>query len=242
MNNEIMIFENKKFGQVRTLTIENKPYFVGKDVATILGYSNPTKAISTHCKGVSKMGMPTDGGLQEMLIIPEGDIYRLIIKSKLPQAEKFESWVFDEVLPQIRKIGQYQVKPKSNLDLLELQVKALKEVEEKVTDLDEKFEDFKEDLPLIGDEPDELVALVKMKGVEVLGGKGSKAYKDKSLRSKVYSDIWGEVKRQFGVRKYKAIKRKHFDKAKEIVSRYNTTVLLAEEISLLNDQIDLLRG
>ena len=161
MNNEIMIFENKKFGQVRTLTIENKPYFVGKDVATILGYSNPTKAISTHCKGVSKMGMPTDGGLQEMLIIPEGDIYRLIIKSKLPQAEKFESWVFDEVLPQIRKTGQYQVKPKSNLDLLELQVKALKEVEEKVTDLDEKFEDFKEDLPLIGDEPDELVALVK---------------------------------------------------------------------------------
>lgn len=242
MNNEIMIFENKKFGQVRTLTIENKPYFVGKDVATILGYSNPTKAISTHCKGVSKMGMPTDGGLQEMLIIPEGDIYRLIIKSKLPQAEKFESWVFDEVLPQIRKTGQYQVKPKSNLDLLELQVKALKEVEEKVIDLDEKFEDFKEDLPLIGDEPDELVALVKMKGVEVLGGKGSKAYKDKSLRSKVYSDIWGEVKRQFGVRKYKAIKRKHFDKAKEIISRYNTTVLLAEEISLLNDQIDLLRG
>lgn len=237
----LMVFNNQDFGQVRTLTIENKPYFVGKDVATILGYSNPTKAISTHCKGVSKMGMPTDGGLQEMLIIPEGDIYRLIIKSKLPQAEKFESWVFDEVLPQIRKTGQYQVKPKSNLDLLELQVKALKEVEEKVTDLDEKFEDFKEDLPLIGDEPDELVALVKQKGVEVLGGKDAKAYKDKSLRSKVYSDIWGEVKRQFGVRKYKAIKRKHFDKAKEIVSRYNTTVLLAEEISLLNDQIDLLR-
>lgn len=238
----LMVFNNENFGQVRTLTIENKPYFVGKDVATILGYSNPTKAISTHCKGVSKMGMPTDGGLQEMLIIPEGDIYRLIIKSKLPQAEKFESWVFDEVLPQIRKTGQYQVKPKSNLDLLELQVKALKEVEEKVTDLDEKFEDFKEDLPLIGDEPDELVALVKMKGVEVLGGKGSKAYKDKSLRSKVYSDIWGEVKRQFGVRKYKAIKRKHFDKAKEIINKYIPTVLLDEEISLLNDQIDLLRG
>lgn len=160
----------------------------------------------------------------------------------MPQAEKFESWVFDEVLPQIRKTGQYQVKPKSNLDLLELQVKALKEVEEKVIDLDEKFEDFKEDLPLIGDEPDELVALVKMKGVEVLGGKGSKAYKDKSLRSKVYSDIWGEVKRQFGVRKYKAIKRKYFDKAKEIINKYIPTVLLDEEISLLNDQIDLLRG
>lgn len=238
----LMVFNNENFGQVRTLTIENKPYFVGKDVAEILGYNEPHKAIARHCKGGIKHPILTEGGQQDMSIIPEGDIYRLIIKSKLPQAEKFESWVFDEVLPQIRKTGQYQVKPKSNLDLLELQVKALKEVEEKVTDLDEKFEDFKEDLPLIGDEPDELVALVKMKGVEVLGGKGSKAYKDKSLRSKVYSDIWGEVKRQFGVRKYKAIKRKHFDKAKEIVSRYNTTVLLAEEISLLNDQIDLLRG
>lgn len=238
----LMVFNNQDFGQVRTVNIEGKPYFVGKDIAEALGYKLPRKAISDHCKGVLKQNILTDGGLQEMLIIPEGDIYRLIIKSKLPQAEKFESWVFDEVLPQIRKTGQYQVKPKSNLDLLELQVKALKEVEEKVTDLDEKFEDFKEDLPLIGDEPDELVALVKQKGVEVLGGKGSKAYKDKSLRSKVYSDIWGEVKRQFGVRKYKAIKRKHFDKAKEIVSRYNTTILLAEEISLLNDQIDLLRG
>lgn len=238
----LMVFNNENFGQVRTLTIENKPYFVGKDVATILGYSNPTKAISTHCKGVSKMGMPTNGGNQEMVIIPEGDLYRLIIKSKLPKAQEFEEWVMDEVLPQIRKTGQYQVKPKSNLDLLELQVKALKEVEEKVTDLDEKFEDFKEDLPLIGDEPDELVALVKQKGVEVLGGKDAKAYKDKSLRSKVYSDIWGEVKRQFGVRKYKAIKRKHFDKAKEIINKYIPTVLLDEEISLLNDQIDLLRG
>lgn len=238
----LMVFNNQDFGQVRTVNIEGKPYFVGKDIAEALGYKLPRKAISDHCKGVLKQNILTDGGLQEMLIIPEGDIYRLIIKSKLPQAEKFESWVFDEVLPQIRKTGQYQVKPKSNLDLLELQVKALKEVEEKVTDLDEKFEDFKEDLPLIGDEPDELVALVKQKGVEVLGGKDAKAYKDKSLRSKVYSDIWGEVKRQFGVRKYKAIKRKHFDKAKEIVSRYNTTVLLAKEISLLNDQIDLLRG
>lgn len=104
---DIMIFNNEEFGQVRTITIENKPYFVGKDVAIILGYSNPTKAISTHCKGVSKMGIPSKGGQQEMSIIPEGDLYRLIIKSKLPKAEQFESWVMDEVLPQIRQTGGY---------------------------------------------------------------------------------------------------------------------------------------
>lgn len=159
----LMVFNNENFGQVRTLTIENKPYFVGKDVATILGYSRPSEAIARHCKVTLKQRILTEGGQQEMSIIPEGDLYRLIIKSKLPKAQEFEEWVMDEVLPQIRKTGQYQVKPKSNLDLLELQVKALKEVEEKVTDLDEKFEDFKEDLPLIGDEPDELVALVKQK-------------------------------------------------------------------------------
>lgn len=241
----LMVFNNENFGQVRTLTIENKPYFVAKEIAEILGYSNTRDAIKRHCKGVVKHDIPTEGGKQNMSIIPEGDLYRLIMKSNLPKAQEFECWVMDEVLPSIRKNGQY-IAPRSgklsSIDMFELQVKALREMEEKVTDLDEKFEDFKEDLPLIGDEPDELVALVKMKGVEVLGGKGSKAYKDKSLRSKVYSDIWGEVKRQFGVRKYKAIKRKHFDKAKEIINKYDTTVLLAEEISLLNDQIDLLRG
>lgn len=103
----LIIKTNELFGEVRFCTIEGKNYAVGKDVAMALGYVNPTKAVSTHCKGVSKMGIPSNGGIQEMSIIPEGDIYRLITKSKLPQAEKFESWVFDEVLPTIRKTGGY---------------------------------------------------------------------------------------------------------------------------------------
>lgn len=107
MNNQLQIFKNENFGQVRTLIISNKPYFVGKDIAEILGYRNPTKAVSTHCKGVSKMGIPSNGGIQEMSVIPEGDIYRLIIKSKLPKAQEFESWVMDGILPQIRKTGGY---------------------------------------------------------------------------------------------------------------------------------------
>lgn len=66
-----------------------------------------SSAVNTHCKGVSKMEVPTNGGIQQMLFISEGDMYRLITNSKLPSAEKFESWVFDEVLPQIRKTGGY---------------------------------------------------------------------------------------------------------------------------------------
>lgn len=103
----LIIFQNAEFGQIRTVEIDGKPYFVGSDIAKSLGYAIPSKAVNTHCKGVSKMEVPSNGGKQEMLIIPEGDVYRLITHSKLPSAERFESWVFDEVLPSIRKNGGY---------------------------------------------------------------------------------------------------------------------------------------
>jgi len=105
--NELKIFENSKFGQVRIIEKDGKPYFVGSDVAKALGYAIPHKAVQTHCKGVLKWNIPTNGGNQEMLIIPEGDVYRLIVRSQLPDAEKFERWVFDEVLPAIRQTGGY---------------------------------------------------------------------------------------------------------------------------------------
>lgn len=107
--NELQIFNNEEFGEVRTIEIDGKPYFVANDVAKALGYVEAAKAIRTHCKGVSEMDIPTNGGIQTMKIIPEGDIYRLIIRSQLPSAERFESWVFDEVIPQIRQTGSYQM-------------------------------------------------------------------------------------------------------------------------------------
>jgi anti-repressor protein len=105
--NQLQVFENSKFGQVRIIEKDGKPYFVGSDVAKALGYAIPHKAVQTHCKGVLKWNIPTNGGNQEMLIIPEGDVYRLIVRSQLPDAEKFERWVFDEVLPAIRQTGGY---------------------------------------------------------------------------------------------------------------------------------------
>ena len=103
--------------QVRTLLINDKPYFVGCDVAKALGYSKPRNAISTHCKGALKQGILTDGGKQEMLVIPEGDVFRLIIKSRLEKAQKFESWVMDEVLPQLRKTGSYDLNQSKSTEL-----------------------------------------------------------------------------------------------------------------------------
>lgn len=105
--NEIQTFSNIEFGEIRTIDVDNKPYFVGSDIAKVLGYKEPHKAVSRHCKGGMKRTILTNGGNQEVVVIPEGDVYRLIIKSKLPSAERFEVWVMDEVLPQIRKTGGY---------------------------------------------------------------------------------------------------------------------------------------
>ncbi len=105
--NELKVFQNSEFGDLGVLTIDGKEYFPASQCAAILGYKSPKDAISAHCKGAVKHRLPTNGGTQEVKYIPEGDLYRLIIRSKLPAAEKFECWVFDEVLPELRKTGSY---------------------------------------------------------------------------------------------------------------------------------------
>lgn len=107
--NELKIFEHPDFGKIRTVTIDDEPYFVGKDVAEVLGYSNPQKAIRDHVddddKGVNEMVTP--GGIQSTVFINESGLYSLILGSKLPGAKKFKRWVTSEVLPSIRKHGAY---------------------------------------------------------------------------------------------------------------------------------------
>lgn len=105
--NEMQVFQNSEFGELGVLEIEGKPYFPAKAAAKILGYKDTTNAIKQHCKGVVKHHLPTKGGVQTLNFIPEGDLYRLITHSKLPGAERFEKWVFDEVLPTIRRTGGY---------------------------------------------------------------------------------------------------------------------------------------
>jgi prophage antirepressor-like protein len=108
MNTSIQIFNNPQFGEVRVTEIDGKTYFVGIDVAKALGYQKPNDAITRHCRASVKHGVTDNlGRIQETTIIPEGDIYRLAAKSELPSAEAFESWIFDEVLPSIRKHGGY---------------------------------------------------------------------------------------------------------------------------------------
>ena len=107
--NEIKLFENPEFGQVRVLEQEGEPWFVGKDIAKVLGYNNPLEAVRDHVdeedKGVSKMDTP--GGKQNIIVINESGLYSLILRSQLPEAKAFKHWITHEVIPSIRKTGGY---------------------------------------------------------------------------------------------------------------------------------------
>ena len=107
MENKIEIFNNNEFGEIRTVEENGTILFCGSDIAKALGYTNPNKAINDHCRAITKRSTPISGKMQNINFIPEGDVYRLISHSKLPSAEKFEKWIFDEVLPTIRRHGAY---------------------------------------------------------------------------------------------------------------------------------------
>ena len=107
--NELKVFSSSEFGELGVMLIDGKEYFPATQCASQLGYKNPKNAITRHCKGVVKCAPLTKGGIQTVNYIPESDLYRLIVGSKLPSAQKFGDWVFGEVLPSIRKSGGYGI-------------------------------------------------------------------------------------------------------------------------------------
>ncbi len=119
----LTVFKNQDFGEVRTILIDDEPYFVGKDVAEILGYERATKAIRDHVDGDDIHEVPIQdsiGRMQSTPIVNESGLYSLILSSKLPTAKRFKKWVTSEVLPQIRKTGKYSYTPKSYAEALRL--------------------------------------------------------------------------------------------------------------------------
>ena len=129
-----------------------------------------------------------------------------------------------------------EVKKLSPMELMELQFKALKEQEEKIIQVENKVDKLEEDMPLFQIDCKEIQALVRKKGIEALGGYRSIAYKDNSLRGKVYSDIQHQIRREFGVVRYEAIKRSQLEMAKEIIINYKVPLVLENEIKLLNGE------
>lgn len=140
--NEVQLF-NFESHEVRSLLLNNEPWFVGKDVAEALGYSKARNAIATHIDSEDKKDAPiqgTLGGVQEMTVINESGLYSLVLSSKLPSAKKFKRWVTSEVLPALRKTGQYQVKELSGSELM---AKALIEAQSVLAAKDKVIEEMK---------------------------------------------------------------------------------------------------
>ena len=237
--NELQIFNSKEFGDIRTVTIDNEPWFVGKDVAEALEYNEPHKAIARHISDDDRMKHPvTDstGRNQDTWIINESGLYALIFGSKLESAKRFKHWVTSEVLPAIRKTGSYQ-NPMTTDQKIQLLAQGNVELTEKVNAIDKDLQEFKQDMPLLALECQRITRAKNQKVVPLMGGKNAPAYKNKSLMHKVYSDVDAQLRREFGVNTYKAIKRSQCDLAVEIIKKYELPRCLREEIEDENSQM-----
>ena len=236
--NQVQVFQNPLLGNLRTIIIDGKEFFYGIDIATTLMYKRPRKAINDNCKGVlTQDDLKNSKGYLELLI-PEGDVYRLIIKAGQQvnsqeikeRAERLEKWIFDDILPTLRKSGSYQL-PQTTDGHVELK--------EEINSVKEELENLKMDLPILPIEADKITVAARKRGTEILGGKSSNAYNNRGLRQKVYNSLYANLKYNFGVRSYKSIKRCQTDKAIEIINQYQPPYFLKEQIDGLNAQQNL---
>lgn len=220
--NELQIFNSEEFGDIRTAEIDGKPYFVGTDVSKALGYNNPRDAVSRHCKGVVKRDTPTSSGIQSMSYINEGDLYRLIMKSKLPSAEKFESWVMDEVLPTIRKTGSYQ-KPLTTVEQIQVIATGFLDHEERLNRLENT-------MTIDYAQQESIRDLVSSVVIAHLGGKESNAYKE--IGKKVFAECNRDIKIYFAVNARNNIPKLRFEEAMEYVRNWhpctNTVMMIRD--------------
>lgn len=209
--NELTIMTNELFGEVRFTEIDGKPYAVANDVAKALGYANPSKATNDHCRNSIKIwGNDSLGRRQEFKAIPEGDIYRLIIRSKLPGADKFERWVFDEVIPQIRKTGGYIPVTKEMSDA-EIMAKALlisqRTIEQKNTiikEQEERIEYLEDKLTLTQGQTNMIVSALKTRFYQIYGTFGWAS-------DKRFVTMKNDILNHFNVNKWAEINQREFD-------------------------------
>ena len=228
---ELQIFSNSEFGEIRTITKDDEPMFCLADVCKALELTQPSKVKERlNPKGVNSIPTLTKGGEQKLLYINESNLYKTIFQSRKESAERFTEWVTSEVLPSIRKTGSYS-KPLTTSEQIRLLAQGNTELTERVDKVEDKITSIEEETPLYGCEIEEVQKHVRKKGIEVLGGKDSNAYKDGGIRGSVYSDIYKQLKREFGcVATYKSIKRKYLADVHEFIDTYLLPIAHAEVV------------
>lgn len=238
--NELQIFENEEFGAIRTATIDGEPFFCMTDICKALEISNVSQAKTRLNQDgvISNEVIDNIGRKQSANFINESNMYKLIFQSRKESAERFTDWVTGEVLPSIRKTGSYN-KPMTTDQKIQLLAQGNVELNQKVDNLNKDLQEFKQDMPLLALECQRITRAKNQKVVPLMGGKNAPAYKNKSLMRKVYSDIDNQLRREFGVNTYKAIKRNQCDLAVEIIKGYDLPICLKEEIETENSQMSL---
>lgn len=224
--NDLQIFSNEEFGQVRTAMINGDVWFVGKDVADALGYAEPRSAVSKKVddtdRGVAEMETPS--GKQIMTIINESGLYALIFGSRLESAKRFKHWVTSEVLPAIRKTGHYEMESYSpEMQAILMHDKKLVKMDERVTTLENTMTIDYAQQQALGEAVNYVV-------IDALGGKGSDAYKE--IGKKVFSECNRDLKRYFRVNARNNVQKKRFNEAIEYVQHWqpctNTQIAIKE--------------
>ncbi|WP_373780164.1 BRO family protein [Jeotgalibaca porci] len=212
--NELQIF-NFESNEVRTMLVNEEPFFVANDVAKTLGYANPSDATNKHCKkGFMVWGSDSLGRQQQFKLIPESDVYRLVFRSKLPEAEKFENWVTEEVLPSIRKTGSYQI-PKDPMDALRLMFQATEHTQEKVKQVDARVIHLEQNVKL---EPGEYTYIGKSISRKVYQIGKERAYSmNKQQKEELFKAINKEIAEITGVRTRTQLRQKDYKKVIEFI-------------------------
>lgn len=225
--NNLQIFKNKEFGEIRTVSIDNEPWFVGKDVATALGYERATKAIQDHVDFEDKDEVPIQdsiGRMQKTPVISESGLYALIFGSKLESAKRFKHWVTSEVLPSIRKTGSYEMENYSP------EMKAILMHDKKLVKMDERVTDLEENMTIDYGQQQVLKKEVNKTVVSSLGGKDSEAYKE--ISKKVFSECNRDIQDRFHVNSRNNVPKKRFDEAIGYIKAWKpstNTILMIKE-------------
>ena len=241
MENEIQLFkfEGK---EVRTLKIDGEPWFVGKDLTDILGYSNSRKALKDHVdkedqqiltsRNVTLENIPNRG----LTGVNESGMFSLVLSSQLPTAKKFKRWVTSEVLPAIRKTGSYQL-PQTPEGQIRLLLESNVHMDERMTNAEEDIALLKSKSEIDSNQRFQLQKVRNKRAIEVCGGKDSNFYKTKSR--KVFMELAHDFKEYFEIPRYDALRKEDFNKAIEFVDGWYPSVLLKREIDEVNAQTNL---
>lgn len=216
---ELQIFQNTQFGNLEILTIEGKEWFPAIKVAEVLGYTNPHKAVRDHTKekGVTIRSVLSNGGNQNKKFIDEGNLYRLITKSKLPQAEQFEKWIFDEVLPTLRKTGSYEV-PSDPMSALKLMFDAQQQTQEEVQSVKADVIDLKDNQKLDAGEYGLITKTVHQRVAHIRQIHGLP--NNKEINRPLYRDINNNVNTMAGIKTRTQLRQKNFDDVMDMITNW----------------------